>query len=97
MGRVIYYKSPPIPWSFEEIQDGVQNGRHLNKNISCMFEIAHNKLHFFQCSSVNMGRIIYQKSWIFQEIQDGVQNGRDLNKNISCMLEIAHNKLEFSV
>src|SRR6218665_3743312 len=34
------------PWSFQEIQDGVQNGRHLNRNISFMLEIAPNKLKF---------------------------------------------------
>jgi len=29
-------KSPgEAPWSFQEIQNDVQNGRHLNKNISC--------------------------------------------------------------
>src|SRR6218665_1594699 len=33
------------PWSFPEIQDSVQNGRHL-KQKSCMLEIAHNKLTF---------------------------------------------------
>jgi len=29
--------------TFQEIQDGVQNGCHFNKNISCTLEIAHNK------------------------------------------------------
>jgi len=39
-------KSPgESPATFQKAQDGIQNGRHL-KNISCMLEIAHNKLKF---------------------------------------------------
>src|SRR6218665_999990 len=72
----------------------------FSKNITCMLELAQNKLKFSEYvqkyQQNNILNVLKNPPGAFQEIQDGVQNGHHFSKNISRMLEIAHNKLKFS-
>src|SRR6218665_1674385 len=82
--------------AFQEIRDGVQNGRHL-KNISCMLEITNKQTFSKYLRKYGQNNIL--KFWknlsgALKEIQDGVQNGHHLKK-IVVYLQLLTTDLNF--